>query len=340
MARSPFIIIASAILFIACTPAKPIIQLPDLVRNKQLRQNEILENRQIKKAYLEKSAIVARISKEDRKEQMVVQAKKEKIQEEKELFTSNLLKMIQSDEIKELLKDNDVANMVNSAASAEELAALLKEKSNLSDSEIKKLVEYYMLRTDIIAAKDKETLEKILREKTNLSEEKIQELASSKAKLEKREKDLKIEALAKIYKRLLRNRKLGVEKVFCSKTAAIDQFVLTPILFDYDGYTVQQKASKNLFYEVDMIYEETTRYASLVLQIEGNCDERGSNAYNKALGDRRWTGITPLVTSQHFSKNDIRGISRGEECPTERRSDDMESWWQENRRSDLVWVLK
>ena len=248
--------------------------------------------------------------------------------------------MIQSDEIKALLNDKNVADLVNSELNSEELEAKLREKTNLSDDEIKKLVAYSKLRTEIIAAKDTKALEKILREKTNLSDEKIKELAASKHQLDKKEKDLKIDALAKIYKRLLRNRKLGIENAFCAKTAAIDQFVLAPIMFEYDDFSVHKKASNKLYSEVDMIFDEAVRYRNIILQIEGNCDERGSNGYNKSLGDRRWTGITPLVTSQHFSTNDIRGVSKGEECPTERITGNMEAWWQDNRRSDLVWVLR
>ena len=138
----------------------------------------------------------------------------------------------------------------------------------------------------------------------------------------------------------MRNKNLGVEKAFCAKTSPLDQFVISPIIYDFDSYTIMKKTSDKLFQEVDLVYAESLKYKLMTLQIEGNCDERGSNAYNKALGDRRWTGVVPFITSLHFDKGKIRGISKGEECQTVKKTTDMEIWWQENRRSDSVWVLR
>lgn len=358
------IIITIATFVVACAPQQPapkkqapkeeikkeeikkeeikrdIIYLDSLVLPKKLAQKEILENRQIRDEYLKKKAIIARITKADFQEQKMIQAKKDRISEEKKKFTAKLLEMIQDDQVKELLKEGTVEEIMNRDVSLEELEQMLKNETDLTPEEIQKLLDYKKLAVEIVSAKDTATMEKILREKTSLSEDKIKELVQRKEILVKQEQDLKFDALAKIYKRLNRNRDLGIEKAFCVKTSPLDQFVIEPISYDFDVYSVKKEASDKLFEEVDFIYDEAQKYTEMALQIEGNADERGSNAYNKALGDRRWSGVVPYLTNQHYDKEDLFGISKGEECQTEKSTDDMENWWQQNRRSDLVWILK
>ena len=191
----------------------------------------------------------------------------------------------------------------------------------------------------VTSAKEIGILAKILREKTKMSEEKIQETLKIKAQLMKENKALRSDALAKIHARLLRNRKLKIDSAFCAKTSPLDQFVITPVKYPLDVHTVDQKTVNALFDEIYDICDELSRYPDLVLRVEGNCDERGSSTYNKNLGDYRWSGLIPLLKAAQMDGSKLRGVSRGEECLTERNTDDKEAWWAENRRSDLVWGL-
>jgi peptidoglycan-associated lipoprotein len=68
--------------------------------------------------------------------------------------------------------------------------------------------------------------------------------------------------------------------------------------------------------------------------IEGHCDERGTNEYNLALGQRRATAAKDYVVSLGVAADLLRTISYGEERPFCRQSD--ESCWQQNRRAHFV----
>ena len=63
--------------------------------------------------------------------------------------------------------------------------------------------------------------------------------------------------------------------------------------------------------------------------IEGNCDERGTNEYNIALGDRRTNSAKKFLVILGISESRIKTISYGEERPLD--SGHNESAWAKNR---------
>jgi peptidoglycan-associated lipoprotein len=71
------------------------------------------------------------------------------------------------------------------------------------------------------------------------------------------------------------------------------------------------------------------------VRLEGNCDERGSNEYNLALGQRRADGVKKLLLAGGAKASQIESVSNGEEKPKATCHD--ESCWKENRRTDLVY---
>jgi len=74
------------------------------------------------------------------------------------------------------------------------------------------------------------------------------------------------------------------------------------------------------------------------VRLEGNCDERGSNEYNLALGQRRADGVKKLLTAGGVKSSQIETVSYGEEKP--RQTCHAEKCWKENRRTDLVYGAK
>jgi peptidoglycan-associated lipoprotein len=70
------------------------------------------------------------------------------------------------------------------------------------------------------------------------------------------------------------------------------------------------------------------------IRIEGNCDERGTNEYNQALGQRRATSAKKYLTDLGIAGSRISVISYGEEKPVCKSSN--EDCWQKNRRDDFV----
>lgn len=191
----------------------------------------------------------------------------------------------------------------------------------------------------VLEAKDIKELEIILQEKTELSEAIIAKIIKTKKKLIEDERKFRLEALAKIQNRLFRNRKLEIDMAFCAKSSPLDHFVITPIKYPFDVHSIGKDSANRLSSDIDIIYDELSNYPNLILQVEGNADERGSNTYNKNLGDFRWSGAATLLKAKQFDRKRLRGVSKGEECPIERKTENLEAWWAENRRSDMVWVL-
>lgn len=74
-------------------------------------------------------------------------------------------------------------------------------------------------------------------------------------------------------------------------------------------------------------------HADRKVRLEGNCDERGSNEYNLALGQRRADGVKKLLEAGGVKDGQIDAISYGEEKP--RATGHNEEAWSQNRRTDL-----
>jgi peptidoglycan-associated lipoprotein len=72
------------------------------------------------------------------------------------------------------------------------------------------------------------------------------------------------------------------------------------------------------------------------LLIEGHCDERGTEQYNLALGDRRANSARDFLATLGVENNRMRTVSYGEERPFDQGHDD--SAWAKNRRAHLVLV--
>ncbi|MCK5229763.1 MAG: OmpA family protein, partial [Desulfobulbaceae bacterium] len=68
--------------------------------------------------------------------------------------------------------------------------------------------------------------------------------------------------------------------------------------------------------------------------IEGNCDERGTNEYNMALGERRARSAKKYLTNLGVEGSRIETISYGEEKPLNYGHDELS--WSQNRRDDFV----
>ena len=74
------------------------------------------------------------------------------------------------------------------------------------------------------------------------------------------------------------------------------------------------------------------------IRIEGNCDERGTNEYNLALGERRANSAAKFLISLGISPDRVETISYGEERPL--ASGYGEGAWAQNRRDDFTVIAK
>jgi peptidoglycan-associated lipoprotein len=70
------------------------------------------------------------------------------------------------------------------------------------------------------------------------------------------------------------------------------------------------------------------------LLVEGNCDERGTGEYNRALGERRALAARESLAKQGVDPSRVRTISYGKDKPVESGHD--EAAWAKNRRDEFV----
>ena len=75
------------------------------------------------------------------------------------------------------------------------------------------------------------------------------------------------------------------------------------------------------------------KYPSIRVRIEGNCDERGTQEYNLALGERRARAAYDYMVRLGVNPGQLEMISYGKEKPVVQGSG--ESVWAQNRREDF-----
>lgn len=100
--------------------------------------------------------------------------------------------------------------------------------------------------------------------------------------------------------------------------------------FDLDQYDIREDARAALQGDARILAERS----GIRITIEGHCDERGSEKYNLALGDRRANAAKEFLVSQGVNSSRIDTITYGKErnfC-----EEHNEECWQLNRRAHLV----
>lgn len=101
------------------------------------------------------------------------------------------------------------------------------------------------------------------------------------------------------------------------------------VYFNYDEDTLSDDARSKLARNADLL-----KATQLLVTIEGHADERGTNEYNLALGERRANAVRDYLTSLGVETGRLRTLSYGEERPVCTETD--ESCWSQNRRAHMV----
>ncbi len=109
-----------------------------------------------------------------------------------------------------------------------------------------------------------------------------------------------------------------------------DRGLLGDVYFDFDRAELRGEARERLARNGEFLRSRP----EFLVTIEGHCDERGTNEYNLALGERRATATRDYLVSLGVAASRIRIISYGEERPVCRESN--ESCWGQNRRSHFI----
>jgi peptidoglycan-associated lipoprotein len=110
---------------------------------------------------------------------------------------------------------------------------------------------------------------------------------------------------------------------------AVRTILGTMIHFDYDKANVRPDDASVLDQKVAILQANS----NLRIRIAGHCDERGSDEYNLALGNRRATSAKQYLVSHGIDAGRIETVSYGEERPLTPGHD--EGAWAQNRRDEF-----
>ncbi len=105
---------------------------------------------------------------------------------------------------------------------------------------------------------------------------------------------------------------------------------LLPVYFGFDKYKIKPEDKDVLSRNVSWLLDNP----NTVVKIEGYCDERGTDDYNLALGDRRASATKEYLVSLGVEPSRILSISYGEEKPI--CSNKNENCWSQNRRAEFL----
>jgi peptidoglycan-associated lipoprotein len=112
--------------------------------------------------------------------------------------------------------------------------------------------------------------------------------------------------------------------------AAPDLAGLQVVPFSYDEHLLSAEA-KNIIANNAAILQPMTK---IRFQLVGHCDERGSDQYNIALGERRAEAVRSYLAELGIAAGRMETVSYGEERPLDAGHD--ETAWVKNRRVEFI----
>ena len=135
---------------------------------------------------------------------------------------------------------------------------------------------------------------------------------------------------------VVKEPELTEEEVFARKTLEElnQETPVRMIHFDYDKFFIREDAKPVL--EANAAYLK--KWASVKILIEGHCDERGTEEYNLALGEKRSKSTFDYLVSLGISADRLKTISYGKSQPLDPGSNEIA--WQKNRRAQFTIIEK
>ena len=123
----------------------------------------------------------------------------------------------------------------------------------------------------------------------------------------------------------------GLESAAVGSSQAAAAVIEGMILyFDYDSARIDEVSAEN----TRILSRTLMDTPGLRIRLEGHTDERGTRAYNLALGERRAQNVRHIMLEQGVLPEQIDLVSYGEEVPAAVGQGD--SFWQKNRRVEVI----
>ena len=109
-----------------------------------------------------------------------------------------------------------------------------------------------------------------------------------------------------------------------------DTFRAQIVYFDFDKSNVKpSEVSK-----IESVAARMREFPGKALRVEGHCDERGTEEYNRALGEKRALSIREFLVKSGFPPDLIDTRTYGEDKPGDAGHD--EAAWSKNRRGEFI----
>ena len=157
---------------------------------------------------------------------------------------------------------------------------------------------------------------------TSLTQSEEDRLAAERARQEELARQRALEE-----QRLLEERQRAAALQGQGAMTERERFVNEDVHFDFDSSVLSAEAQQILLDKAQWL----RRNSDASVTIEGHCDERGTNEYNLALGDRRANSVRAYLTDLGISASRMDTVSYGEERPLDPGHD--EAAWARNRRA-------
>jgi peptidoglycan-associated lipoprotein len=141
---------------------------------------------------------------------------------------------------------------------------------------------------------------------------------------------LAAEEEARAAQKALEERRLREQARERKELAERERFVNEDIRFEFDKSTLLPEAKEILGGKAEWL----GAHPDVSVIIEGHCDDRGTNEYNMALGDRRAGSARSFLVDMGVAPGRLTTISYGEERPLDPQHN--EEAWAKNRRAHFV----
>ena len=127
---------------------------------------------------------------------------------------------------------------------------------------------------------------------------------------------------------------IGAEESLDSKSLGIMEGrtsgPMLPVYFDFDSSDVRGDQVSRIQVNADFL----NKNGDVKIRVEGNCDARGTNEYNMALGERRALSAKKYLMNLGVGEARLSTVSYGEERILLHGEDELS--WAQNRRDDFV----
>ena len=102
------------------------------------------------------------------------------------------------------------------------------------------------------------------------------------------------------------------------------------VYFDFDKSAIRASETSKLEHVVEYLKSNPES----AVRVEGNCDERGTEQYNRSLGERRSLAAREYLLNAGIAATRVDTLSNGQDKPAELGHD--ESAWSKNRRDEFI----